>query len=248
MFAGESSVDASTPEGQVIYAIGDIHGRTDLLDQILAHISKDISESEDARTTLIFLGDYVDRGPDPRGVIETLKTLKAEAGDRVVALRGNHEQTLLDFLADPARGAAWIEYGGRETLLSYGVVLPQRPAEDDFSEAQAAFAAALPQDHLSFLQALGFSERRGDYLFVHAGVRPGVSLDNQSPHDLMWIREEFLGAALSGDLTVVHGHTPVEAPETLRGRIGIDTGAYATGILTAVKLKDRERSFLRTGA
>ncbi len=241
---------ARTPDGMTIYAIGDIHGRVDLLNRLLDKISADLTETAPAgETILAFLGDYVDRGPDSRLVLETLKQLKRNGGDKVVTLKGNHEEAFLGFLGDAGSGAAWAEHGGRETLLSYGVALPKhRTDAEGWETARQDFIAAVPPDHVQFLKSLSLWETLGDYLFVHAGVRPGVPMMDQEERDLLWIREEFLQSNRAMDKVVVHGHTPVEEPALADGRIGIDTGAYATGILTALKLQGEDRLFLNTGA
>ncbi len=241
---------ARAPEGVTIYAVGDIHGRADLLDQLLGQISADLALGRNSRTIFAFLGDYVDRGPDSRRVIETLRQLKQNGGVHVVTLKGNHEEALLGFLDDAATGPGWADHGGRDTLLSYGVSPPKhRTDAEGWETARVQLQAALPGDHLRFLQSLDLWERIGDYVFVHAGVRPGVALHDQEERDLLWIREEFLQSGRAMDkVVVVHGHTPVEQPSIADGRIGIDTGAYATGVLTALKLQGEERTFLQTGA
>jgi serine/threonine protein phosphatase 1 len=232
-----------------LYAVGDIHGRVDLLNALLDLISDDVTaEAGEAQVTLLFLGDYVDRGPDSNLVIETLRQLKAYAGDRVVALKGNHEEAMLGFLDDPATGALWTDFGGRETLRSYGVNPPPLRADaEGWVRARDEFLAAVPEDHLSFLRSLRLTETIGDYVFVHAGVRPGVALADQVERDLLWIREEFLQSRRAMEQVVVHGHTPTERPSVADGRIGVDTGAYATGVLTALVLQGEARSFLQTG-
>ncbi len=231
-----------------VYAIGDVHGRLDLLNRLLDRISADLAENPGTEATLVFLGDYVDRGPDSRRVIETLRQLKATGGDRVVTLKGNHEEAVLGFLNDAGSGAAWAEHGGRETLLSYGVTLPKhRTDADGWEKTRRDFAAAAPAEHIRFLQSLALWETIGDYVFVHAGVRHGVPMIDQEERDLLWIRDEFLQSDRVMEKVVVHGHTPVEAPSVAKGRIGIDTGAYATGILTALKLQGEEKTFLQTG-
>ncbi len=234
------------PDGQVIYAVGDIHGRLDLLNQLLDQISEDAAATAEERATLIFLGDYIDRGPDSRSVLETLRRLKERGGERVVTLKGNHEQAFLLFLADPAGGASWVEHGGRETLQSYGVHLPSRTAGLDWDSVRDHVLQALPDDHVSFLAGLTLFEERGDYVFVHAGLRPGVALEAQAERDLLWIRDPFLKSDDFDGRVVVHGHTPVEQPLVTSSRIGVDTGAYATGALTAVKLQGEEKSFIST--
>jgi serine/threonine protein phosphatase 1 len=236
------------PEGMTIYAVGDIHGRADLLEQLLDQISADVEATRNERTVLAFLGDYVDRGPQSRTVIQMLMQLKDTGEEQVMVLKGNHEEALLGFLADAATGPGWADHGGRETLLSYGVAVPKHRTDTDaWAKARDDFAAALPAEHLAFLRNLSLCESIGDYVFVHAGVRPGVPLHEQEERDLLWIREEFLQNDRAMDKMVVHGHTPVEQPSLAPGRIGIDTGAYATGILTALKLHGEHQVFLQTG-
>ena len=175
--------------------------------------------------------------------------LKRNAPERVTLLKGNHEQALLEFLEDPSTGGAWADHGGRETLLSYGVAAPPKRSDTaGWLKARDAFAKALPVPHLNLLQSMPMTEVVGDYLFVHAGVRPGVALQDQKEQDLLWIREIFLDVDHGLGKMVVHGHTLVEVPEITSSRIGIDTGAYASGVLTALKLRATDRSFLQTGA
>ncbi len=239
---------AAAPDGEVIYAIGDIHGRVDLLRSLLRKIEADTASRPDLVPRVVTLGDYVDRGQDSRGVLDILAGLAAQGGERMIALKGNHEEALLNFLDDPEGALAWAEHGGRETLASYGVHPPS--GRDDLAAwraARDAFAAALPPAHLTFLESLRLFATIGDYVFVHAGLRPGIPLEQQSDRDLLWIRQEFLEAPAFGDRVVVHGHTPTAEPVQRPGRIGVDTGAYATGILTALRLEGSERRFLRTG-
>jgi len=237
---------AYAPEGQVIYAVGDIHGRLDLLNLLLDKITDDIAGSKREEATLAFLGDYVDRGPDSRLVLETLKQLKDLGGEKVVTLKGNHEQALLRFLDDPEAGPAWLQHGGRETLISYDVAPPlDSDPMETWARVRDAFAAALPLDHHRFLSSLGLWATAGDYLFVHAGVKPGVPLLEQTENDLLWVRDSFLRSPRALDKVVVHGHTPFESPQVQPGRIGVDTGAYATGVLTAVKLVGCDRTFIQ---
>jgi serine/threonine protein phosphatase 1 len=244
-----AGVGPSVPAGEIYYAIGDVHGRLDLLRALLRSIDADARRTPSKAVNLVFLGDYIDRGQESRGVIELLTVLKRDGGVRVTALRGNHEEALLGFIADPSTGGAWAEHGGRETLKSYGVEPPRAMTDaEGWSAARDAFVAALPRAHLDFLRELQLFAVVGDYVFVHAGVRPGVPLEHQEAHDLMWIRKDFMEAPRVLDAqVVVHGHTPTAEPSEGPGRIGVDTGAYATGVLTAVKLEDDRRSFIQTG-
>jgi serine/threonine protein phosphatase 1 len=235
---------AQSPER--IYAIGDVHGRADLLEDLWARIEEDARAAPDEPTTVVFLGDLVDRGPDSAKVVERVIGLRAQSPWRVQVLKGNHEQAMLLFLDDPAFGSTWLQHGGGPTLASYGVYPPQgRGDEAAWGTVRDAFAEALPPAHLAFLRSLPLYLERGDYLFVHAGVRPGVPLDRQSEQDLLWIRQEFLSRPKPSDRVVVHGHTPAELPQLTRWRIGVDTGAYATGVLTAVRLWGVEQTVLQ---
>lgn len=234
------------PEGQLLYAVGDIHGRLDLLERLLDLIGRDAKASTADRLTLIFLGDYVDRGPDSRGVVERLISDFSRGFD-VHFLKGNHEAILLDFLAEPWRLDHWLQNGGEETMRSYGVDT-ERLAQLGAPAAawRQAFAEALPEAHLRFFRNLQLSLSFGDYLFVHAGVRPGVPLGAQSEADMVWIRAPFLNHAEPFGKMVVHGHTPGQEPVTRSNRVGIDTGAVFTGRLTALRLEDGSREFLQT--
>ena len=235
------------PEGQLLYAVGDIHGRLDLLAGLLGLIELDAQASRPAdRRTLVFLGDYVDRGPDSRGVVERL-IAEVPQGFDVHFLKGNHEAMLLDFLDDAWRLEHWLMNGGEETMRSYGVDT-ERLAQLGAPAGtwRQAFAEALPEAHLRFFRDLQLSVSFGDYLFVHAGLRPGVPLAAQSEADLIWIRGPFLSHADPFDKMVVHGHTPGERPDVRANRIGIDTGAVFSGRLTALRLEDGSRKFLQT--
>ncbi|MEP3072472.1 metallophosphoesterase family protein [Maricaulis sp.] len=227
-----------------IYAIGDIHGRKDLLDRLLARIS---AHNGDRFAELVFLGDYVDRGPDSRAVVETLVSKPERSRLRWTFLKGNHEATLMDFLKDPSAGPAWFQYGGGETLMSYGVRPPLLKGDDAaWAAASQAFAAALPGAHTEFLSALELSADRGGYMFVHAGVDPARPLDVQEEKDLLWIRESFLEDSRRLERVIVHGHTPESVPHRDARRIGVDTGAYQTGILTAAVIDSAGVEFLST--
>ncbi len=230
-----------------VYAIGDIHGRADLLAELHGRIRADAAAHPAARRAIVYLGDYVDRGPDSRGVVETILEAPLEGFD-AVRLRGNHEDLMLEFLDDVAGAVNWFFNGGLATLASYDVeprtgAGASRPAH----ELQQEFRRALPARHLEFFRELAVSHREGDYLFVHAGIRPGVALDGQDPHDLIWIRDAFLASRADHGFVVVHGHSIRPEPEDTGNRIGIDTGAYATGVLTCLVLQGGERRYLQTG-
>lgn len=227
--------------GTRVYAIGDIHGRLDLLMTLREQIADDARAAGAADNVLVYLGDYVDRGPDSRGVLDALIGAPLP-GFRTIHLKGNHEVLLLAFLAEPERAAkVWLHNGGEETLASYGI--STRGSAD---EVRAAFAAALPPPHLTFLQGLALHHVEGGYLFVHAGIRPGVPLERQVEEDLLWIRGPFLNSTADHGHLVVHGHTPADEPAIRPNRIGIDTWAYATGTLSCLVLWDAERRILRT--
>jgi serine/threonine protein phosphatase 1 len=252
LFGGKprrSSTPSST-EGRLVYAIGDIHGRNDLLLRLLSRIEDDRKITDGAaRPLLVFLGDYIDRGPDSRAVIDTILSFSAETDMEVQPLKGNHEHQMLLFLEDASAGPPWGAYGGRETLMSYGVRPPTPQAAPElWEEARAALADATPADHLAFLKSLALTATCGDYLFVHAGVRPGVPLDENTDDDLMTIRDDFLSSKQLLEKVVVHGHTPQAEPHLDGRRIGIDTGAFATGRLTAVRLYDQARTILQVEA
>lgn len=229
---------------RLVYAIGDVHGRLDLLKALVAEILRDVIRSKPAtRPLLILLGDYIDRGDESAGVIDFLCALKADPALEVRALKGNHEQALLNFLADPALGPKWNAYGGDMTLAAYGVAAPGPAADAEaWKAASASLAVALPPAHLEFLRSLDLMIEVEDYLFVHAGIRPKVDLEAQTEHDVMWIREAFLDATVGCGKVVVHGHTPTATVEAKPHRIGIDTGAFATGALTAIRLQGADRA------
>ena len=236
----------SVPEGTVVYAIGDIHGRLDLLRLLEGQIVRDAANIDAERRLIVCLGDYIDRGGDVYGVIAHLIDEPPQSFERI-CLRGNHESYVLRFLEDSTVASAWLTNGGLETLWSYGITPPGRSDVKDESEAlQAELLGRMPPSHLAFLNSLALSHREGDYMFVHAGIRPGVALDTQEPDDLMWIRGEFLEDQRDFGAVVVHGHSIRQEPENLANRIGVDTGAYASGRLTCVVLRGTERRFLST--
>jgi serine/threonine protein phosphatase 1 len=236
----------SVPSGELLYAIGDIHGSADLLIELLRRIEQDAARDDADRKRLVFLGDYIDRGPESRRVLDIL-IAQRPASFEVSFLKGNHEKLLLDFLADAGSLSAWRRNGGDATMLSYGVDVAglerSGAAPDNW---RAAFQDALPQSHRAFFEVLELQASVGDYLFVHAGVLPGVPLDAQHEDDLLWIRYEFLNYPGEFGKVVVHGHTPCTLPEARANRIGIDTGAVFTARLTALKLKGGSQSFLHT--
>jgi serine/threonine protein phosphatase 1 len=230
--------------GLRLYAFGDIHGRADLLDRLRTAIAGDLARAAPTAAVVVGLGDYIDRGPDSRAVLDGL--LAGFDGARFIPLRGNHEQSLLDFLEDPAdAGAGWLRYGGDATLRSYGVD-PRlyAGAIRDYRAIRDELACRIPLAHLVFMQRLAVSHEAGDYFFAHAGARPGIPLRRQSPRDLMWIREGFVDADPMFSKCIVHGHTPTEMPYLTRFRINADTGAYFTNQLTCVVLEEDRQSLL----
>jgi len=244
--AGAPPAQPRVPDGRLVYAIGDIHGRADLLGDLHAMIADDLARRPGRQGTVVYLGDYIDRGMQSRGVIDTLLD-RPVPGARAIHLSGNHEAMLLEFLASGAGGVNWLYNGGNTTVFSYGVRLKAVPVEDaDLTETRAELAAALGSRHLDFFRGLGRWHEEGDYLFVHAGVRPGVALAQQNPLDLMWIRDDFLRHEAPFGHTVVHGHTVTSEVDERPNRIGIDTGAYITGRLTCLVLEGGERRYLAT--
>lgn len=237
------------PSGRRVYAVGDIHGRADLLERLLDDLDRDIAEGDyEGRPILVFLGDYVDRGFQSKAVLDLLLADRLSAFETYF-LKGNHEAAMLQFLQDPAIGPRWAEYGGVETLVSYSIQPPRtRTNLEEWEQASEQLNAAMSDAHKHFLRNLDLSVRIGDYLFAHAGVRPGVPLDQQTERDLLWIREDFLQDRRPCEAVIVHGHTPTSAPFRDSRRIGIDTGAYLSGRLTAVRLEGDKVEFLTAGA
>ncbi len=257
-FLAKKKNTADIGTGKRLYAIGDIHGCAAELDALLEKIdedndSADLSSSvfaDDAESKtpvapqLVFLGDYVDRGPDSKGVLDRLISIKKERPGSIF-LKGNHEAIMLDFLNDPEDMLHWLEWGGQETLASYGVINAlSRPGE----ELAAELCEKMPTSQLPFLNALSLTHSQGDYLFVHAGIRPGVAIDDQQEEDLLWIRSRFHKASVDErpDCVVVHGHQPMKKPLDAGWRIAVDTGACWTGQLTAVALEGVTRRFIST--
>ncbi|NJC32952.1 serine/threonine protein phosphatase 1 [Sphingomonas jejuensis] len=226
--------------GQLIYAVGDVHGRYDLLRRLLAAIAEDAG-AHAGRPTLILLGDYVDRGPASAEVLTALCWLRRESGARLHLLKGNHEALMLDALNDPATMPRWLAVGGDATLKAYGI-----DADDGEPEAlRDRLLDAMPASHLRLLQSLELSVEIGDYFFVHAGIRPGTPIARQKAEDLIWIRDPFLTGSGALEKRIVHGHSwTSDKPHIDERRIGVDTGAWKTGVLTAVRLHERSERIL----
>lgn len=232
--------EARAPEGLRLYAIGDVHGLDAALAGMHERIKADLDEHPAADHRIIHVGDYVDRGPDSAAVIRRLVAMMA-SDPRVIALRGNHDQMMLDFLANPdTGGSSFLANGGKATLKSFGI----KTRSSNYATIRNALAAAMTPAERAFMEGLPHSVRFGDYLFVHAGIRPGVPLDEQTPHDMIWIREPFLLDDSDHGVVVIHGHTPVDAPEVIPNRIGIDTGAVYGGALTCIVLEGNGHRFL----
>jgi len=226
---------ARLPDGIRIYAIGDIHGRADLLEALLRQIDADCTLYPSSRPIVVFLGDYIDRGPASRQVLDLL--LGCQRTKEAVFLRGNHDNFVRRFLSSPAVLDEWRLYGGLETLVSYGLKPSINPGVPEQRQLAKELEKSTPERHLEFLDSLNLSFNCGDFLFVHAGIRPGVSIRKQKEEDLLWIREEFLSCEQRFEKFVVHGHTPVRAPDIRSNRINIDTGAFATGRLTCIVIE-----------
>ncbi|HVI99020.1 MAG TPA: metallophosphoesterase family protein [Sphingomonas sp.] len=241
----EPAAPRTVPAGRRVYAIGDVHGRLDLLDDLIARIERDDAARPSAHTDWVLLGDLVDRGPDSAGVIDRVIRLSNEYPN-VRLLIGNHEEVFLGALdGDPESLKLFTRIGGRETILSYGI------GEDDYDRLDwdtlsARIRAAVPDHHVAFLRQAEDVIEIGDYAFVHAGIRPGVSLADQRATDLRWIRDRFLGHEDDFGKMIVHGHTITDEPQELPNRIGIDTGAFESGRLTALGLEGKSRWFLAT--
>ena len=235
-----------TPEGARVYAVGDIHGRLDLLRRLHGLIAEDARGAPAATMTIVYLGDYIDRGLDSQRVIDCLLD-ETPKGLTAIYLMGNHEEVFLQFLDDAAVGEDWLQFGGDATLYSYGVQLAAAGrSQRNLIDAQLTLRENLPARHLSFLRSLRSQCLMGGYLFVHAGVRPGIPLAEQSDRDLLWIRGEFLNSRADHGAMVVHGHSISLGGEDLPNRINIDTGAYATGTLTCLVMDGDKRWKLQT--
>jgi serine/threonine protein phosphatase 1 len=244
-FAPRRHPEPAGPRGWRAYVVGDVHGRLDLLDQLLGKIHDELDRRPARKTLLVFVGDLIDRGPESAQVVERLRTYRRR-GVKPVFLLGNHEEVLLRILGgDTSLIDSWLKFGGLQCLESYGVdakTLRSRSA----GEILEAIQRAVPKEHVEFLESFVDSCRFGDYLFVHAGIRPGVEIDQQRQSDLRWIREPFLFDETDHGFVVVHGHTIRPEVEIRQNRIGIDTGAYRTGVLTALAIDRSETRLLDT--
>lgn len=239
----------AVPAGQCVYAVGDVHGRLDLLDELLSRIQSDFSTYPGFTGTLVFLGDYVDRGPDSRGVLERLRSLTLPGFD-VVCLAGNHEEMMGLFLEDADAGADWLRAGGVQTLRSYGIPVH---VDSEPTELRDRLLDVMDRSERDFLRSLGSWYDAGDYMFAHAGIRPGRVYNQQEDADLMWIREPFLSSRRDHGKVVVHGHSINYEPEFFPNvdrprRIGIDTGAFRHGVLTCLALVGTEHRLIQASA
>ena len=244
-FLGMAGTNPRAPRGHRAYAIGDVHGRLDLLEQLLSEIERDRAERPAQKTLLVFLGDLIDRGPHSAQVIERLRNY-SPSGTRTAFLLGNHEEVFLRIVeGDTSLIPSWLEFGGAQCLQSYGADWRQI-ARERRGKALELIRNAVPSEHVEFIRNFVDTCRFGDYLFVHAGIRPGVTIDEQLQSDLRWIREPFLFDDTDHGCIVVHGHTIREEVEERSNRIGIDTGAYRTGVLTSLVIDGDQRRYLQT--
>jgi serine/threonine protein phosphatase 1 len=234
----------SLPPGIRIYAIGDIHGRCDLLNELLTRTDADIKSRPAAKALYVFLGDYIDRGPKSRETIDRL--IEHSSKTESVLLKGNHELVAIRCLSEGRLFDQWMRIGGAETLISYGIAPGPFANGKRIAQLQAAFHGALPSAHLRFFRDLQTSFTCGDFFFAHAGVKPKMELALQSESDLLWIREQFLNSREDFGKIVVHGHTPNREIDVEPNRINIDTGAFATGRLTCLVMEDATLSFIDT--
>lgn len=243
--AERSRTQAALPEGRRLYSIGDIHGRLDLLEELHDMIRADAEDFAGSKC-LVYLGDYIDRGSQSKQVLDVLIEQPMEGFD-AIHLLGNHEKAMMDFLSQPESAAAWLTFGGQETLLSYGVGLGRMQIQSQPALLRDELEEKLPVSHREFIESCDLHHTEGSYCFAHAGIRPGVPVDEQVVQDLLWIREEFIRSRQDHGCIVVHGHSISEEVEMLPNRIGIDTGAFYSGMLTALVLEGSEQRLLQTG-
>ena len=230
---------------QLTYAIGDIHGYDDVFERLIDRIRVD-AELLGERPRVVLLGDYIDRGPASDKVLQRILRLELAPWCDLVALKGNHEDALLRFLDEPESGETWRTWGGGATLSAYGVNIPYLCSDPEvWADVSAEFARAIDPAHLDLLRRMPAMYQADDYLFVHAGVDPETPLSEQGAETFMYIRGPFLRSEKACDFVVVHGHTPETEPTDTPWRIGVDTGIYFNGVLTAVRLRGDERTFLR---
>lgn len=245
MMSAQDPSAPRVPPGRVVYAIGDIHGESERLDQLHAMIRADARRRGAEHNIAVYLGDYVDRGHDSAGVLDRMTGDPLPGFERVF-LMGNHEEFLLQFLQVADELSGWFHNGGLQTLESYEVEMPGYGFRDsDPRVLRDDLAARLPETHREFLNSLRLHHVEGDYLFVHAGIRPGRKLEDQSRSDMLWIRNGFIHSDADHGYIVVHGHTPCDNVEIRPNRIGIDTGAVYGGVLTALVLEEYTRAFLQ---
>lgn len=245
MFSRKNLGPPKGARGRRAYVVGDVHGRLDLLEVLLDKIHADVEQRDQCNILLVFVGDLIDRGPNSAEVVERLRTYD-RAGIQPIFLLGNHEEVLLRILdGDASLIASWMRFGGSECFQSYGGDPDALRGLSD-AEAVAAIRRAIPDEHVKFFNGFIDTCRFGDYLFVHAGIRPGISLDEQQQSDLRWIREPFLLDDTDHGFVVIHGHTIRSEVEEKPNRIGIDTGAFATGVLTALAIEGKDRWFIDT--
>jgi serine/threonine protein phosphatase 1 len=242
----KAAAGAQVPEGLRIYAIGDVHGRFDLLRELLGMVAADDAARDKAETHVVMLGDLIDRGPESAEIIDYFLAGPPSFA-RYHFIMGNHEEMLLKQIYEPSEQslAHFLRFGGRETFESYGV--PQRVLDMPERYSFAGLTDAVPASHRTFLSGMEDMIRFGDYLFVHAGIRPDVAIEDQKTSDLRWIRQQFLYSDVDHGVVVVHGHTITEEPELRPNRIGIDTGAFQSGRLTALGLEGAEKWLIATG-
>jgi len=235
---------------EVIYAVGDIHGRKDLLDKLMSSIMADFATSKakvsfPLKGRIVFLGDYVDRGPDSCGVISALVSLNIPEID-IICLKGNHEAVMLSQLDDPSAFRAWLRHGGVETLLSYGITVDPNAEPEVLEAARQRFCQNFPEEHRLFLESLISYYHQAPLFFVHAGVDPQKPLKMQDDDDYLWVRDAFLSSQKPLEAIIVHGHTPQGEPSWDGRRIGLDTGAYFTNRLNSAKIYGKQVEFIST--